>query len=149
VPKVKEEIKSNSILWLRFELAMENGKIEIKTPIEKYKIRIKETANKIGDSYLLSEADLDLLAIALELKAKGIKPKIVTDDYSIQNVASQMKIEFIPLATRGIQRVFEWIRYCPACYKKYLSNFNSTNCSVCGTKLKRKPKKKIGSRKVS
>jgi UPF0271 protein len=67
----------------------------------------------------------------------------------MQNVASQMKIEFIPLATRGIRRVFKWIRYCPACYKKYLSNFNSTNCSVCGTKLKRKPKKKTGTKKVN
>jgi UPF0271 protein len=130
-------------------MAIENGKIEVKTPIEEYKTKIKKIANKIGDSYLLSEADLDLLAIALELKTNGVKPKIVTDDYSMQNVASQMKIEFIPLATRGIRRVFKWIRYCPACYKKYLSNFNSTNCSVCGTKLKRKPKKKTGTKKVN
>jgi UPF0271 protein len=130
-------------------MAIEKGKIEVKTPIEKYKIKAKETANKMGDSYLLSETDLDLLAIALELKIKGLKPKIITDDYSMQNVASQMKIEFIPLATSGIRRVFKWIRYCPACYKKYLSTYNSTNCFICGTKLKRKPKRKTKSRKVS
>lgn len=141
VPKVKDEIKRKSILLLRFEMAIENGKIQLKNPLEKHKTKVKYIANKMGDLHLLSETDLDVLAIALELQIDGFKPKIVTDDYSIQNVASQMKIEFIPLTTRGIRKIFKWIRYCPACYKEFLSNYKVSSCSICGTKLKRKPKR--------
>jgi len=148
VPKVKEEIKRNSILLLRFEVAIETGKIEVKTPVKKHKIKVKNIADKMGDLHLLSETDLDILAVALELEIDGFKPQIVTDDYSIQNVASQMKIEFIPLTTRGIHKIFEWIRYCPACYKKFLSNYKLVSCSICGTKLKRKPKSKINQGKA-
>lgn len=143
VPKVKGEIKRNSILLLRFEMAIENGKIQLKNPLEKHKTKVKNIANKMGDLHLLSETDLDVLAIALELQTDGLKPKIVTDDYSIQNVASQMKIEFISLTTGGIRKIFKWIRYCPACYKEFLSNYKVSSCSICGTKLKRKPKKTI------
>ena len=142
VPKVKDEIKRNSILLLRFEMAIENGKIQLKTPLEKHKMKVKAVANKMGDLHLLSKTDLDVLAVASELQIEGLKPKIVTDDYSIQNVASKMKIEFIPLTTGGINQIFEWIRYCPACYKKFLSNYKMASCSICGTKLKRKPKRK-------
>ncbi len=143
VPNVKEEIKRDSILLLRFEVAIETGKIEVKTPFEKYKIKVENVANKMGDLHLLSETDLDVLAVALELEIEGFKPQIVTDDYSIQNVASKMKIEFIPLTTGGIHKIFEWIRYCPACYKNFASNYKLVSCSICGTKLKRKPKRKI------
>lgn len=131
---------------MRLELAIENGKIEVKTPAEKYKMKTKNMANRLGDSYLLSETDLDLLAVALELKTEGLNPKIVTDDYSMQNVASQMKIVFIPMATIGINRLLKWIRYCPACYKRYRSNYKLSTCSICGTKLKRKPERKNRSR---
>jgi UPF0271 protein len=81
------------------------------------------------------------LAVALELKTEGYTPQIVTDDYSIQNVATQIGIEFVSLATFGIRRLLEWIRYCPACHREYPANDNSTTCPVCGTALKRKPRK--------
>ena len=149
VPKVKEEIKRNSILLLRFEVAIDTGKIEVKPPFEKYKTKVKNIADKMGELHLLSETDLDVLAVALELEIDGFKPQIVTDDYSIQNVASQMKIEFIPLTTKGIHKILEWIRYCPGCYKKFLSNYKLVSCSICGTKLKRKPKRKINHGKTS
>lgn len=149
VPKVKDEIKRNSILLLRFEMAIENGKIQLKNPLEKHKTKVKNIANKMGDLHLLSETDLDVLAIALELQTDGFKPKIVTDDYSIQNVASQMKIEFISLTTGGIHKIFKWIRYCPGCYKEFLSNYKVSSCSICGTKLKRKPKRKTIHEKTS
>ena len=130
-------------------MAIENGKIEVRSPLKKYQIEAKKIANNIGDSHLLSETDLDLLALALELKRTGANPKIVTDDYSMQNVASQMKIEFIPLSTSGIKQVLEWARYCPACYKKYTGNYNSSICSICGTKLKRKPTRKERSKQAN
>ena len=141
VPKVEEEIRTNSMTWVRFKTAVENGKLKVKTPSEEYRNRVKTSANKVGDSFFLSETDMQILALALELKAAGYNPQIVTDDYSIQNVATQMGIEFESLATYGIRRLLEWIRYCPACHREYPADCNSKRCTVCGTELKRKPRK--------
>lgn len=141
VPKVHDEVKTTSMAQVRFNAALESGKIKIKTPKTEYTDKIKSSANKLGDSYLLSETDIQLLAIALELKSQGEHPEIITDDYSIQNVAKQNNIEFYALATFGIRRLLEWTRYCPACYKEYPINSSFRVCQVCGTELKRKPKK--------
>lgn len=104
--------------------------------------RVKESAKTVGDVLFLSEVDLEVLALALELKASGQAPLIVTDDYSIQNVADQIGVEFASLVTFGIRFRQHWIMYCPACFRKYPSDYKNENCQVCGTKLKRKPLKK-------
>ena len=141
VPKVEEEIRANSMSWVRFKTAVENGKLKVRAPSEESWNRVKASASRVGDSFFLSETDLQLLALALELKVEGCTPQIVTDDYSIQNVATQIGIDFVSLATFGIRRLLEWVRYCPACHREYPANYKSTNCEVCGTDLKRKPRK--------
>ncbi len=103
---------------------------------------IREASRMVGDMRYLSEADLQVLALALELKREGLHPFIVTDDYSIQNVANQIGANFTSLMTYGIRFRFNWILYCPACYRKYPSDHKLESCEVCGTKLKRKPLKK-------
>jgi len=141
VPKVKEEIGDSSMVWVRFKTAVESGKLRVRVPSEDFWNKVKASANKVGDSFFLSETDMQILALALEFKASSCTPQIVTDDYSIQNVATQMGIEFVPLATFGIRRLLEWVRYCPACHKEYPPDYKSTTCTVCGTVLKRKPRR--------
>lgn len=143
VPTVEDEIIRNSIIVTRFRTAIESGKIKVKSPRQESLDSAKVFASKLGDSYLLSKADTELLALALELKAEGYAPQIVTDDYSIQNVATKMGVEFLALATFGIKRLLEWIRYCPACHKEYPANCASKECLVCGTQLKRKPRRTV------
>ena len=139
VPKVDEEIRRNSMVKMRLEIAIESGKLKVKTPAQEFSTKTEVSANKIGDSFKLSETDKQLLALALEFKDDGYEVQIVTDDYSIQNVAVQMGIEFLSLATLGIKRLLEWVRYCPACYKEYPADSKFRECLVCGTELKRKP----------
>jgi UPF0271 protein len=141
VPKVEEEIRSNSMSWVRFKTAVENGKVKVKAPSEEHWNKVKASAKTVGDAFFLSETDLQILALASELKAEGYTPQIVTDDYSIQNVATQLGIEFVSLATFGISRLLEWVRYCPACHREYPADYNSTTCEICGTDLKRKPRR--------
>ena len=138
-PKVEEEVKRNSMTLLRFSMALESGRLKIFTASEEFMEKAKACATSMGDSFFLSETDLQVLALALEVKTRGDCPIIVTDDYSIQNVASKLGLQFVSLATFGIQRVLNWIRYCPACHRKYPANFKSTSCTICGTALKRKP----------
>jgi len=145
VPRVEEEIKRNSMVKVRFETSLESGRVKIKSPSKEFLNQIKISASKLGDSFKLSETDLELLALSLQLKAEGITPQIVTDDYSIQNVATQLGIEFLALATLGIKRLLEWIRYCPACHREYPANYSTKECQICGTTLKRKPRRTVRS----
>ena len=140
-PRVEDEIRANSMSWVRFKAAVENGKVKIRMPSEKHWNIAKSSAKEVGDAFFLSDIDLQILALASELKAEGCEPQIVTDDYSIQNVATQLGIGFVSLATFGISRFLHWIRYCPACRRRYPADYKSKTCEVCGTALKRKPKK--------
>jgi len=142
VPNVEHELASNSLPWTRFKTAIESGKLKVKTPNRTFFEKIKESSKTVGDVLFLSEVDLQVLALALELKDMGRTPLIVTDDYSIQNVADQVGVEFAPLMTFGIRFRHHWIMYCPACYRKYQPDYKGETCTVCGTKLKRRPLKK-------
>jgi UPF0271 protein len=130
------------MLQVRFRTAIENGKLKVRAPKKIFTNKVKASANLVGDAFFISEADLQVLALALELKAMGHSPSIGTDDYSIQNVANQMGIEFTSLATFGIRFRLQWIRYCPACHKRYPADYKHNRCEVCGTELKRKPLRK-------
>ncbi len=140
-PKVEEEIKAKNLTTLRFNTAIESGRLKISQPAQEYLDKAKACATSLGDSLVLSKTDIEILALAIQLKAEGNNPQIVTDDYAIQNVATQVGVGFISLATFGIRRVLNWIRYCPACHREYPANYKSKVCSVCGTELKRKPQR--------
>jgi UPF0271 protein len=142
VPEVRNELKSGSMPWMRFNTAIENGKLMIIKPKDSFFQEILKASKKVGDMRYLSEADLQVLALAMELKEGGLNPLIVTDDYSIQNVANKIDVSFSALMTFGIKFRFKWILYCPACYRKYPPGYKFKSCEVCGTELKRKPTKK-------
>jgi UPF0271 protein len=141
VPKVEEEIRRSSMTKTRLEAAIESGKLKVQAPTPDACKKVNAFASQAGDVFKLSETDLQLLSVALELKEAGYSPQVITDDYSIQNVAKRMGVEFVALATFGIKRVLEWVRYCPACHREYPANAKFGDCQVCGTELKRKPRR--------
>jgi UPF0271 protein len=151
VPTVREELIADSLPWVRFNAAVESGKLKVKMPNQSSINRVKESSKTVGDVLYLSEADLHVLALALELRDAGYSPSIVTDDYSIQNVANQIDVDFTSLMTFGIRFRLYWILYCPACHRKYPADYKLKKCQVCGTELKRKPlaKKLVSANKQS
>mgnify|MGYP001024855232 CR=1 FL=1 len=142
VPSVRNELADRSLSKLRFETAAESGRLTVLEPSPQFLSLIRESSKEIGDMLYLSEADIHILALAMQLKETGHATTIVTDDYSIQNVAKRIKADFVPLATFGIRFYLQWLLYCPACRKKYPSDYRSGQCDVCGTRLKRKPQSK-------
>jgi len=134
--------------WVRFNAAVENRKLRVRTPKISPLKKVREASKKVGDVRYLSDADMQVLALALELKNTGLDPLIVTDDYSIQNVADEIGVNFASLMTYGIRFRFDWILYCPACHRKYSSDYKFKFCEVCGTELKRKPLRKTPLRKA-
>jgi UPF0271 protein len=99
-------------------------------PNKKFLEEVKSVAKKTGDLEKLSRTDIQVLALAKELKAT-----IISDDYNIQNVAKKLNIQFFPVFSKGIKEMFFWKKFCPAC-KRYFKK-NLKECPICGTKLKR------------
>jgi UPF0271 protein len=142
VPTVRRELRENGITWIRFKTAVENGRLKLVEPNQMFMDKVKDAAMKVGDQFFLSEVDQQILSLALQLKNQGYIPSLITDDYSIQNVADQLGVEFFSLATFGIRLRLKWTRYCPSCHKEYVPNHTSTTCDICGSQLRRKPKRK-------
>ena len=109
---------------------LETNRLEIKEPEKKYTELITKQAKKTGDFQKLSKEDISCLALGLQLKSE-----IVTDDFAVSNVAKNLGLKVIPVMTRGIKNVGNWMYYCPGCHKKFTG---ISDCPICGNKLRRK-----------
>ena len=117
---------------------VESGDIEIMDPKSDFLQKASEAAIRTGDFSVLSNSDLSLIAIALELKHKGLNPIILTNDFAIQNVCKFLKIRVKPVGGAKIREQIVWIRICPICRKKYPADYHGDICPECGSKLTRK-----------
>jgi UPF0271 protein len=91
--------------------------------------RVREAARTTGDLSRLSPVDVEVLALALELSAT-----LVTDDYSIQNLAAVLGVPYMPLGTKGITKVVRWKYVCTGCGKVFREQHQE--CPVCGSPLR-------------
>jgi UPF0271 protein len=139
VTKYKE--KNRNILN-KVQAAIESGKLIVRAPLEKY-LQIVEQKSKItGDYKALSDADKEIIAIALEIINKCNQIiMIYTNDYSIENLCSELDIPYSPLGKDGIKKKIIWEVYCPFCNVPYEAEDLNTLCERCGSRLKRRPKK--------
>lgn len=141
VPEVTEELRDQTGPSYRLAASRSSGKLRIQSPTSPSIEEVSKNAGALGDKVVLSKADTNILALALDLRKEGMTPIIVSDDYAVQNVAEGMGIAYQPLATLGIREKFNWTVYCPACYRRY-TQADIDVCPVCGTRLKRKPAQK-------
>lgn len=75
------------------------------------------------------------MALALDLSENDNNDvMILTDDYSIQNVASELKIKFETISQSGITKRFKWIYQCRGCGKKFKENISI--CPICGARTR-------------
>jgi UPF0271 protein len=145
VPEVVEELRDQTGPSYRLAMSSSSGRMKIQAPTNDSLLEVANQAKLLGDRLFLSEADSSILALAVDLKKNSKIPIIVSDDYAVQNVAEGLGIEYQSLSSLGIRQKYKWIYYCPACFKRYLTG-DINVCSVCGTKLKRKPSRKEGAR---
>jgi UPF0271 protein len=138
VTSVLDELTPNTLPHTRFATSRDSGQLTVKKPTPSSMKTVQETSSKVGDAVVLSRADIEILALALDLKENGLSPAIVSDDYAVQNVSETLDIEHASLATFGISQKFDWVYYCPACFRRYTTEGAGQTCRVCGTPLKRK-----------
>jgi len=144
VPGVKNEVSRSSLIYLRLKTAEESGRLDVRAPGREALEEARATSAFMGDALSLSDVDLELIALAIELSREGYDVILITDDYSIQNVAKRLGIAFSPVATFGIKEELRWIIYCPACRRRFPPDIGSRVCPVCGTPLRRKPMRRWG-----
>ena len=147
-PKIINEIKilkysnKNRNILNKIEAAIANKHLIIREPKREYFLKVLNTSKITGDINALSKVDIELIALALELTQTSEKDVILySNDYSIQNLSSEMDIKFSSIFRKGIkaQKTFEL--FCPSCKKKYAIGTLYQHCEVCGSELKRRPKK--------
>jgi UPF0271 protein len=117
----------------RLELLMAT-RVRVSSPSDRSLRKVSEESEKTGDSRRLSEADKELLALALDLDYE-----LITDDYSIQNLARAMGIPARGFDQKGIAEVFEWQAKCKGCGKLFPADVRV--CDVCGTETRMRRKK--------
>ena len=139
VPEIEKELTGGSISKLRLKMAIEDGRLKLREPGAQALSKARETALEMGDFLYLSEVDMKIIALAVQLKNEGYMPEIITDDYAIQNIARRLNVKYASVITYGIKHQLRWVLYCPACHRKYPPDYKSEICENCGTKLKRKP----------
>jgi UPF0271 protein len=86
---------------------------------------VRDAAKKSGDIGRLSDVDISVIALALDLGGT-----VLTDDYSIQNVSRILGVGYKPVGTPGIRKVEKWNYRCNGCGKWFKENV--TECPVCG-----------------
>ncbi|MBS7606140.1 MAG: hypothetical protein QW424_05980 [Candidatus Bathyarchaeia archaeon] len=142
VPEVGLELIDKTTSKIRFITGVESGRLMVVTPAPKYVDLVKTVSKEIGDLSVLSETDIQVLALAAQLEDSGYEVTVITDDYSMQNTAGKIGLKYASLTNLGIRYQFHWITYCPACGRRYPSNHEETVCQYCGTHLERKPRKR-------
>jgi UPF0271 protein len=123
-PLVEKEVEGVEGVGL-----LKAARLEVRVPSRGSLDKVREGAKETGDDARLSEADMEILALALDL---GLP--IITDDYSIQNLAEHMGIEYVSMGERGITRKVHWTYRCKGCGKFF--DERTEICPVCGSAVR-------------
>jgi len=114
-------------------ILIETKRLTVCDPEHRFVIIASDAAKKSGDFPNLSQEDISIIALSLQLNAE-----LITDDFAVSNVAKNLSIKVIPIMTSGIEKIVTWVYYCPGCKTDFSG---TTNCPNCGNRLKRKPGK--------
>jgi len=117
------------------EEALDLGLLEVRTPEKGFVEQALKHASMIGEVSKLSKTDIEVAALAIELKESG-GTLVFTDDYSLQNLLLHMRIGFKPLKTTGISERRAYFENCPVC--GYVPGEpGEGKCPLCGSEIKR------------
>lgn len=131
---VSSELQSGGKDYQNFLYLKDKG-LEFQIPSKESIDFIEKTSKKTGDKGRVSKVDLEILALALDLQKKGLDAIILSDDYSIQNIASELKLDFESISQKGITKKLKWGVKCRGCGKKFKENISV--CLICGSDTKK------------
>jgi UPF0271 protein len=132
---IKNEIKPGGRDYRVFQFLIQKG-LKFFSPTKNAVEHIINISKKTGDYGRLSKVDIEIISLSYDLSQDTSKEIIIiSDDYSIQNVANYLKIKIQNFNQEIITKRFKWISRCKGCGKKFKENINT--CPICGSEIKR------------
>ncbi|MDR2966713.1 MAG: ribonuclease VapC [Methanobacteriaceae archaeon] len=134
VSEITEEIRDIKSKIV-FNEALKEGNLFIKEPDLKSIKNLELAISTSGDILRLSFPDKKLLSLAIDFKSSGKNVKVLTDDYSMQNVLKILNIPYESVLTEGINGVYNWKKTCEGCKREFPDNYEFDDCEVCGSEV--------------
>ena len=131
-PGVLNELKDR-MSELHASVALMQRVIKVESPSESSLKEIKKVLRILGED--ISRTDISVVALALDYKKRGENVAILTDDYSLANVANYMDLKVKLLTKKEFKSVIKWRYQCPSC-KRYFKE--KKRCPFCDVELIRK-----------
>lgn len=128
---VYKEVKHIRRSYSALEALIDAGNLIIIKPEKASLNKVIVCSKRTGDYVKLSEADISIIALALQLKKI-----LISDDFAVANVASFLKIRVKTLAFKGIGELRKWISFCKACDRVYEPHISV--CKICGSRLRQR-----------
>ncbi|MBN1678385.1 MAG: nucleic acid-binding protein [Candidatus Thermoplasmatota archaeon] len=126
-PGVVRELKKED-MGERLELLLAT-KIRVVSPSMRSVKKVEEKAKETGDLRRLSQTDIEIVALALDLGYE-----LVSDDYSVQNIARVVGVPCRGMEQKGIREVYRWKAKCKGCGKTFDADVRE--CDVCGSETR-------------
>jgi rRNA maturation endonuclease Nob1 len=125
----------------RLETLLNANKVTVIEPSADSIREAREIAMRENILEALSRADQMLIALAIDLKKKGYRVAIFTDDSYLHSIARRLGIKSYG-ARRGIPAHLRLrIYYCEVC--GYSSRKRIEKCPICGSKVREKLKENL------
>lgn len=132
-PEVTAEIRPGGASARRLEQMLAGG-MEVRIPTNESIARVQERAQKVGNLARLSAADVAVLALALDVPGT-----LVSDDYTVLDLASRFALPVQTIRTTGVQRSLEWAARCKGCGRQFDAAAAGAPCRVCGSPVALRP----------
>lgn len=128
---VLREVKDN-VSREGVEIGLVVERVRVADPSNASKRYIIEVAREKGCLNDLSDTDIEVAALAHELRLKG-RVVVFTDDYTLQNLLLHLNIPFKPVKTLGISKPLVFRNKCRVC--GYPLEEGEANCPRCGSSV--------------
>ena len=135
VSGVLQEIR-NKPSKTRTDMLIILEQLEEDTPDASSVKAVKMAAQETGDDRVLSDVDINLIALAHTKKSQGIQAKLVSLDMAVLNTAKHLGISTLDPSGRFKHEII-WSFKCPACNHKSNSASRDLECPICGTQMRR------------
>lgn len=132
-PEAAAEVSPGGRDARRYEDWLSLG-LQLRDPSPAARQRVDDVAGAAGTRSRLSPADLSLLALAIDLEAT-----LLTDDYTMLDVAGRLGLRTQTVNQAGIERRLDFRPRCSGCGRWFDAPQKRDECPVCGSPVKAKP----------
>jgi rRNA maturation endonuclease Nob1 len=138
-PEAAAEVSAGGRDARRFEDWLSIG-LDLREPHVASRSRVEAAAKAAGSLDRLSPADRSLLALALDLGSAGADDAtLVTDDYTMLDVALRLGVKTQTVNQGGIRASLDFRPRCTGCGRWFEAPQKADMCPVCGSPVKPRP----------